>query len=87
LNVSYLSSLAPVEYLNRCLGLFAKKDKFRLILLTALQIVAGFLDLLGVGLIGVLGALGVSGIQSRQPGDRVNLVLSTLRFVLLFQFF
>jgi ABC-type multidrug transport system fused ATPase/permease subunit len=79
LNVSYFSSLAPVKYFKRCLGIFNKKDKIRLLLLTALQVLAGFLDLLGVGLIGVLGALGVSGIQSRQPGDRVSFVLDTLR--------
>jgi len=39
---------------------------------------SGFLDLVGVGLIGILAALGVSGIQSKEPGNRVSLVLSTL---------
>jgi ABC-type multidrug transport system fused ATPase/permease subunit len=71
--------MPSIKYFTRCLDLFGKKDQFRLILLTALQVLAGFLDLIGVGLIGVLGALGVSGIQSRQPGDRVSLVLSTLK--------
>jgi ABC-type multidrug transport system fused ATPase/permease subunit len=63
----------------RCLKLFSKSDKYRLLILTLLQVVSGFLDLIGVGLIGILGALGVSGIQSRQPGDRVSLVLSILQ--------
>lgn len=76
---SFFSSLNSVKYFKRCLGLFNKSDKLRLLSLTLLQVISGFLDLIGVGLIGVLGALGVSGIQSRQPGDRVNLVLSALK--------
>lgn len=67
------------KYLTRCISLFNRTDRYKIILLTVLQVVAGFLDLLGVGLIGVLGALGVSGIQSRQPGNRVNSVLEFLK--------
>ena len=43
-----------------------------------MNVLSGFLDLVGVGLIGILGALGVSGIQSKEPGNRVSLVLTTL---------
>jgi len=43
-----------------------------------MNVLSGFLDLVGVGLIGILAALGVSGIQSKEPGNRVSLVLSTL---------
>ncbi len=74
--IKEISSLASIKYLRRCLSLFAKRDKYKLLFLTAMQVLSGFLDLVGVGLIGVLGALGVSGIQSREPGDRVSMVLS-----------
>jgi ATP-binding cassette subfamily C protein len=75
--IEKISSLASIKYLRRCLSLFAKRDKYKLLFLTAMQVLSGFLDLVGVGLIGVLGALGVSGIQSREPGDRVSVVLNT----------
>ena len=73
-----LSSLSFVKYFKRCLKLFGKRDKQRLFFLTAMNVLSGFLDLVGVGLIGILGALGVSGIQSKEPGNRVSLVLTTL---------
>ena len=73
-----LTSLNFVKYFKRCLQLFEKRDKQRLLFLTVMNVLSGFLDLVGVGLIGILGALGVSGIQSKEPGNRVSLVLSTL---------
>jgi ABC-type multidrug transport system fused ATPase/permease subunit len=73
-----LSSLNFVKYFKRCLQLFGKRDKQRLLFLTVMNVLSGFLDLVGVGLIGILAALGVSGIQSKEPGNRVSLVLSTL---------
>ncbi len=73
-----LSSLDFVKYFKRCLQLFGKRDKQRLLFLTVMNVLSGFLDLVGVGLIGILAALGVSGIQSKEPGNRVSLVLSTL---------
>jgi ABC-type multidrug transport system fused ATPase/permease subunit len=79
MKIKEISSLASIKYLRRCLSLFAKGDKYKLLFLTAMQVLSGFLDLVGVGLIGVLGALGVSGIQSREPGDRVSTVLSAFR--------
>lgn len=75
-NVHYLHFY---RYFKRCLRLFSRREKYRLFALTVLQVVSGFLDLIGVGLIGILGALGVSGIQSKQPGDRVSVVLATLQ--------
>lgn len=77
--IKEISSFASLRYFRRSINLFSRRDKYKLIFLTALQVLSGFLDLLGVGLIGVLGALGVSGIQSREPGDRVSTVLNTLR--------
>ena len=77
--IKEFSSFASLRYFKRCLSLFSRRDKYKLMFLTVLQVLSGFLDLVGVGLIGVLGALGVSGIQSREPGDRVSMVLTTLR--------
>lgn len=54
------------------------RDRFKVIVVICLQIFFGLLDLAGVAVIGVLGALAVTGIQSSQPGDRVNSVLSFL---------
>ena len=54
------------------------RDRFKVIVVICLQIFFGLLDLAGVAIIGVLGALAVTGIQSSQPGDRVNSVLSFL---------
>ncbi len=79
LKIVNFSSPEFVKYFKRCLKLFEKRDKQRLMILTSINILSGFLDLMGVGLIGILAALGVSGIQSKEPGDRVSLVLSTLR--------
>ena len=79
MKISGVTSSPFVVYFKRCLNLFDRRDKYRLLVLTFLQVLSGFLDLIGVGLIGILGALGVSGIQSRQPGDRVTLILTTLR--------
>lgn len=79
MNFDNIPSLHFFRYFKRCLKLFSRREKHRLLALTVLQIVSGFLDLIGVGLIGILGALGISGIQSKQPGDRVSVVLSTLQ--------
>ncbi len=65
--------------LTRSLEVFTKRDKRNLILVTAVQISMGVIDLIGVALIGVLGALAVNGVQSKSPGDRVGYVLKQLR--------
>lgn len=55
------------------------QDRFKVAIVMLLQVLFGLLDLAGVAIIGVLGALAVTGIQSSQPGDRVNSVLSLLK--------
>ncbi len=47
-------------------------------MISALQVMLGFLDLLGVALVGVLGALSITGIQSIEAGNRVTTVLNFL---------
>jgi len=44
-----------------------------------IQIIFGFLDLVGVALVGVLGALAISGVESHNPGNRVEAVLRFLQ--------
>lgn len=43
-----------------------------------IQILFGFLDLLGVAVIGVIGAVAISGVQAQVPGNRVSAVLDFL---------
>jgi len=54
------------------------KSRIKLILVIALQIGLGILDLLGVAAIGILGALAISGVGSHQPGNRVSIALRIL---------
>ena len=57
---------------------FSRNDRAKIFAVIILQILFGFLDLLGVALIGILGALAVTGVGSGVKGDRVNTVLSIL---------
>jgi ABC-type multidrug transport system fused ATPase/permease subunit len=63
---------------GRSLSILPRKDQFKILVIVILQIISGFLDLLGVALIGILGSLGVSGVQSQAPGTRVGSVINFL---------
>ena len=65
-------SLGPV---SRAVAILSKRDKQKFFLVILIQIFFGFVDLVGVALVGVLGALAVSGIESKNPGERVSVVL------------
>jgi ATP-binding cassette subfamily C protein len=54
------------------------KDRKKVTLATASQILLSVLDLLGVALIGVIGALSINGIQSKKAGNRVEQLLRFL---------
>ncbi len=62
----------------RSLRVLNRKEITKLIYVLMIQVLLGFLDLLGVALIGVLGALSVSGVQSKEPGSKVSQVLNFL---------
>ena len=64
--------------LQSCLSVLPRKDRFKLILISCIQITLSFFDLLGVALVGVLGALSVNGVQSKPAGVRVSRVLNWL---------
>jgi len=66
--------------LGRSLKLLTRADRFKLAILTVVQVLLSFLDLLGIAIIGLLGSLAVSGIQSNQPVGRVA---SLLKFIQL----
>lgn len=53
-------------------------DRRKLILISILQVLMSFLDLLGVLVIGLLGAVAVSGMESGRPASRVGSILKML---------
>ena len=55
--------------------LLAKKDRVKLALIAAAQVLSGVLDLAGVLIMGAVGALSVQGIESKQAGNRVSKIL------------
>jgi ABC-type multidrug transport system fused ATPase/permease subunit len=59
-------------------AILSKDDKKRLSQVTFLQIVLGFLDLVGIALIGLVAVISVNGIQSLKPGSRVTSVIDAL---------
>ena len=64
--------------LYRSLYLLEPGDRKKIILVVLIQIVFGFLDLLGVAAIGMIGALTITGIGNGSPGDRVSAALNFL---------
>ena len=63
---------------RQAIGVLSKSDRHKLGIVTVIQVFLGILDLFGVLAIGLLGTLSITGIQSREPGNRVNAVLSFL---------
>lgn len=66
------------QTLKRSLGLLSYRDRVRVRIVIALQIVIAGLDLLGIALIGVLSALAVNGVRSQPAGNRVRSFLELL---------
>ena len=84
--MSTIDSHSNFNVIRKCLNVLSKQDKRKLSFVAIIQVLLGGLDLIGVALVGALGALAVSGVQSRQPGNRINMVLSQLHISdLLFQ--
>ncbi len=81
-----IASLSNFSVIRRSLKILTKNDRKKLKLVIGIQIVLGGLDLIGVALVGLLGALAVTGVQSRQPGSRINALLTQLNISdMLFQ--
>ncbi len=64
--------------IGRSSRVLSRTDQRKTIAVALLQIGLGALDLMGVAAAGVLGALAVSGVQSSEPGNRVNAILTWL---------
>jgi ABC-type multidrug transport system fused ATPase/permease subunit len=64
--------------LGRTLVLLDERDRKKIIWVILIQILFGFLDLLGVAAIGMIGALAVTGIENGNPGNKVSLALNLL---------
>jgi ABC-type multidrug transport system fused ATPase/permease subunit len=64
--------------ISKCANILDRREKRKVIFITAAQITLSFIDLIGVALIGALGALAVRGVQSQGPGDRVAKLLEFL---------
>jgi ABC-type multidrug transport system fused ATPase/permease subunit len=62
----------------RSIRILSPSDRKKIVAVVMIQISFGLLDLAGVALVGILSALAISGVQTRQPGDRVTLVLEFL---------
>ncbi len=56
-------------------AILSKDDKKRLSQVTFLQIILGFLDLVGIALIGLVAVISVNGIQALEPGSRVTKII------------
>jgi ABC-type multidrug transport system fused ATPase/permease subunit len=69
---------ASDNVIRNSLRLLSVREKNRLGVITCLQIISSFLDLLGIAIIGVLGAITVIGFGSGKPGDRVLIFLKAL---------
>jgi len=64
--------------LGRTLLLLEVSDRKKIIWVIVIQVLFGFLDLLGVAAIGMIGALTITGIENGNPGNRVSSALTIL---------
>ena len=65
--------------LRHIFGLLNKKDRKFIYFIVLFQFLASILDLFGIGFIGVLGSLAVAGIQSKNPSNLIQNILSHLQ--------
>lgn len=64
--------------IKACFKILSSEDKRKLGAVALLQVLMGFLDLIGVAAVGLVVALSINGVQSRPPGERVSNVLEFL---------
>jgi len=83
MNISFAFLRFKFDYKNsmfkRAISVLSKKDRRKVSLVVIIQILMGFLDLMGVAVIGVLGALAISGVGSNAPGNRVQAALKLMQ--------
>ena len=64
--------------ISRSVRILSVTDRRKVIAVIVIQIFFGLLDLAGIALVGVMGALAVTGVQSKEPGNRVSIILKFL---------
>jgi ABC-type bacteriocin/lantibiotic exporter with double-glycine peptidase domain len=77
-NKEKLINLKMKSIVLRAFEMLDKKTKRKLAQISLVQFFLSILDLVGVATIGIIGSLVINGSASRQPGDRVSLVLNFL---------
>jgi len=63
---------------GRAASILEPRDRSKLLAITFVQVIMGFLDLVGVIAIGALGALSIQGVESHKPGNKVGSLLKIL---------
>lgn len=64
--------------LGKSIQVLSKRDKKKILYIAIIQILLGFLDLLGVLFIGLLGAISVASLDASQPTNRIASILRLL---------
>jgi len=70
--------ISQFSVISASFKILSSEDKRKLSIVTLLQILMGFLDLIGVAAVGLVAALSINGVQSRPPGIRVASLLEFL---------
>ena len=65
--------------INKCFKALPKSDIRKYFTVVLVQILLGFLDLIGVVLLGLIGSLAIRGLNYQKPGDRVSQLLNFLQ--------
>lgn len=60
-------------------SLIPHKDKRKLGIISFVQLMLSFLDLIGVGLIGIIGTLSIRGINTKESGQKIDYVLKIFK--------
>ena len=77
-DISKIESKRLWSNLKRAFAVLHRTDRKKLLVVTVIQILFSFLDLLGVAIIGMVSALIIRGINLQGPGDRVGRFLEIL---------
>ena len=64
--------------LRRASTILSRRDKHKITIVVGLNILLGFLDLLGVAAVGLVGALAVIGFGASTPSPRINQIMEFL---------
>jgi ABC-type multidrug transport system fused ATPase/permease subunit len=66
------NSESQFQVLKGIFHLFSKSERTRILAITSIQSLLGFLDLFGVAIVGVIGSITIRGVSNLPPGDQIN---------------